>query len=71
VAAANKPKKCKECGAELRLGPAPCPLCGTEQETIANARVQPKSIDPDDYQTSVRELREQLKALRDEGAEAV
>jgi hypothetical protein len=62
---------CKECGAELRLGPAPCPLCGTEQETITGVRVQPKSIDPDDYQSSVRELREQLKALRDEGAEAV
>ena len=70
VAAAKKPKRCTECGAELRLGPAPCPLCGAEQQPKPT-RVPVKSVDPDDYQSSVRDLREQLKKLRDEGAEAV
>jgi hypothetical protein len=71
VAAAKKPDKCHECGAELRLGLAPCPLCGAEQEPEKSWAVPVKAVDPDYYQASVRELREQLKKLRDEGAEAV
>ena len=70
MAARKRPKTCAECGAELRLGPAPCPLCGADRD-VAPTRVPVKSVDPDDYQSSVRELREQLKKLRDEGAEAV
>ncbi|MDQ3939826.1 MAG: hypothetical protein M3238_00555 [Actinomycetota bacterium] len=55
----------------MRLGPAPCPLCGTEQTNKPPKRAASLPIDPDHYQSSVRELREQLKKLRDEGAEAV
>lgn len=55
----------------MRLGPAPCPLCGAEQEPDKSWAVPVKAIDPDYYQASVRDLREQLKKLRDEGAEAV
>jgi len=71
AAAKKKPDKCHECGAELRLGPAPCPLCGAEQDAAKTWDVPAKNADPDDYQANVRDLREQLKKLRDEGAEAV
>ena len=71
MAAAKKPDKCHECGAELRLGPAPCPLCGAEQDPEKAWAVPVKAVDPDYYQARVRELRDQLKKLRDEGAEAV
>ena len=71
AAAKKKLNKCHECGAELKLGPAPCPLCGTEQDAEKNWNAPPKKADPDDYQASVRDLREQLRKLRDEGAEAV
>ena len=56
-----------ECGAQLPLGPSPCPLCGAE----ASAE-QPKAVkDADDYQARVRLLRDQLKKLREDGAKAV
>ena len=60
--------KCSECGAELRLRPARCPLCGMEIKWETTA---PEPTDPETYQSNVRELREQLRRLRDEGAEAV
>lgn len=71
MAAVKKPDKCQECGAELRLGPAPCPLCGCEQYNDKGWTAPARNTDPDDYQANVRDLREQLKKLRDEGAEAV
>lgn len=71
MAAAKQPDKCHECGAELRLGPAPCPLCGAEETADESWTVPVKAVDPDHYQASVRELREQLRKIRDEGAEAV
>jgi len=58
--------KCQTCGAELRLRSARCPLCGAEPKR------KPKPVaDVDAYHGNVRELREQLKRLRKEGAEAV
>jgi predicted amidophosphoribosyltransferase len=62
---------CNGCGAELQLGPNSCPLCGAESR-LTGARKPKRRERPtvDDYQASVRELREQLQALRD-GAKAV
>lgn len=63
------PKRCSECGAELRLGPARCPLCGAEpSDSTAPDKPEP-SVDT--YQSDVRKLRAQLKRLRSEDAEAV
>ena len=62
---------CNGCGAELQLGPDNCPLCGAEARLTGSrksARRRKRNVD--DYQASVRELREQLQALRD-GAKAV
>jgi hypothetical protein len=55
----------------LQLGPNSCPLCGAESR-LTGARKPKRRERPtvDDYQASVRELREQLQALRD-GAKAV
>lgn len=62
-------KHCSECGAELKLGPARCPLCGTEANQDADwSKEKPASTE--NYQHNVRNLRAQLKKLRDE-AEAV
>ena len=71
MAAAKKAKTCSECGAELRLGPAPCPLCGHEHDAPSSSDDWKRPADADGYQATVRDLREQLKKLRDEGAEAV
>lgn len=68
-----KKKLCSECGAELNAGPASCPLCGTD----ADAPQSKSNVDwsgPSkvaSYQDDVRALRDELKRLRDEGAEAV
>ncbi|HJR44700.1 MAG TPA: hypothetical protein VJ927_03790 [Actinomycetota bacterium] len=66
--AAKSKKLCSECGAELRLGPTRCPLCGAEPEVAAKPRVV---ADTDSYHSRVQELREQLAKLREGGAEAV
>jgi predicted amidophosphoribosyltransferase len=61
--------RCGGCGAELHLGPDRCPLCGAEASfTGASKREQ---VTVEDYQLRIRELRKQLKRLRDDGAEAV
>jgi predicted amidophosphoribosyltransferase len=65
---AKKRQMCSECGAELRLGPTRCPLCGCEPSKVD----EPAPIsDPDGYHSGVQELRDQLRKLREEGAEAV
>lgn len=62
------PKKCSECGAELRLRPHRCPLCGAE---VNEAKTEaPSETNVERYQEGMRDLRKQLKKLRDE-AEAV
>ncbi len=61
-------KHCSECGAELRLRPASCPLCGRETPFVPK---EPVAIDLDDYQTNVRSLRDELYRIRRDDAEAV
>ncbi len=62
------PDRCSECGAELRLSPASCPLCGATPVTSQPNKPPP---DPARYQANVRALKEKLKQLRQEDAEAV
>lgn len=62
------PKECSECGAELRLRPHRCPLCGTDVERTTSDAPAVKSVEK--YQAGLRDLRKQLKKLRDD-AEAV
>lgn len=59
---------CSECGAELKLRPASCPLCGRDTPFRPMERVH---IDLDDYQSNVRSLREELHRIRRDDAEAV
>jgi hypothetical protein len=61
-------KHCSECGAELKLRPASCPLCGRDTPFRTMERVH---IDLDDYQSNVRSLREELLRIRRDDAEAV
>ncbi len=65
---AKRRQMCSECGAELRLGPTRCPLCGCEPGRAKDPEV---ISDLDGYHNRVQELRDQLRKLRDEGAEAV
>lgn len=60
-------RECRECGAELSLRPTSCPLCGSDASV--DMRRTPVT-DVEDYQSSVRALRDQLRSLREE-AEAV
>ena len=62
------PRKCSECGAELRLRPHRCPLCGAEVDKESAEAPAAKSVER--YQEGMRDLRKQLKKLRDD-AEAV
>jgi predicted amidophosphoribosyltransferase len=61
-------KRCSECGAELRQGLATCPLCGADGNA-PDPWAPP--VEVDSYQSNVRQLREQLKKLRDDHPEAV
>ncbi|MGH2748956.1 MAG: hypothetical protein ACRDKB_13700 [Actinomycetota bacterium] len=60
-------RKCGGCGAELTLGSTACPLCGT----LPAAPRRASEDDPDEYRSTIRDLKRQLKKLRDEGAKAV
>lgn len=62
--------RCSECGAQLRLRPASCPLCGTDLVIREKARLEDET-DPADYQSNVRALRDELERLRRGEAEAV
>ena len=66
----NRVKRCNECGAELRHGVASCPLCGAGEDALPSDGWGPV-VEVDTYQSNVRELREQLKKLRDDHPEAV
>ena len=78
-----KAKLCSECGVELKLDPATCPLCGAstglvsdwsgtkkkkKAEVISFKPTQPEEVD--DYQAKLRKLRESLKELREDAQEA-
>jgi hypothetical protein len=74
---AAKAKSCSECGVELRLDPASCPLCGaptglgadwsTPDKEADVLRFKPtKPEDVDDYQAKLRKLRKSLKELRED-----
>ena len=65
---AKKRQMCSECGAGLRLGPTRCPLCGCEPGGTKEAEVV---SDLDGYHSRIQELRDQLRKLREGGAEAV
>jgi uncharacterized Zn finger protein (UPF0148 family) len=82
---AAKAKRCSECGVELRLDPASCPLCGAptgvgadwskaaekKDEKGAVLRFKPtKPEEVDDYQAKLRKLRDSLKELREDAREA-
>ena len=61
-----KAKRCAECGAELRLRSAPCPLCGTDPEQAEEAKIKHEPLaDVANYQKDLRKLREELKRLRE------
>ena len=56
-----------ECGAQLPVRPTVCPLCGAEASSEQSKAAKYAA----DYQADVRQLREQLKKLREDGAKAV
>ena len=62
---------CRECGAGVTAGLASCPLCGAEEGARKSQADPAEVVDIDTYQQDVRELREQLRRLREEGADAV
>jgi predicted amidophosphoribosyltransferase len=53
-------RRCRECGAHLTKEGASCPLCGENGSAV----VSPQVVDVTSYQTTVQELREQLRRLR-------
>lgn len=61
-------ENCSECGAELRLRPASCPLCGRDTPFVPK---EPVPIALDEYQSNVRSLRDELRRIRRDDAEAV
>ena len=61
-------RRCGGCGAEPEFLSEPCPLCGGT--AVALRERAPQTLDVAAYQSNVRELREQLRKLR-EDAEAV
>ena len=65
----RSPKVCSACGAELRLRPHRCPLCGAPIGG-ENPPDETSTKSVENYQEGLRKLRKQLKKLRDE-AEAV
>ena len=65
-------KQCAECGADLRVRSAPCPLCGTDpsaERSRPDWSQPPKETksprEVDSYQSDLRKLREELKRLRE------
>ena len=62
-------KRCRGCGAQLRLRSTLCPLCGTSEEDAANKFEEADWPDAmvvktEDYQADMRRLRDELRRLR-------
>lgn len=55
---------CSACGAGVPPGPAACPLCGTDLGAPAASR----GAEPAEYHEAVRDLRDELRRLREDGA---
>ena len=64
----KKKDYCSECGAELKLRPDSCPLCGAD---VSDGSPPADTWNAEAYQSNVRELRKELEKLRNGGAEAV
>ena len=64
----SKGEYCSECGAELKLRPASCPLCGA---AVSDGSPPADTWNAEAYQSNVRDLREELRKLRNHDAEAV
>ena len=72
MGAASKRRVCSGCGAELQVGSTACPLCGTAASAKAEWGSPPKvEKDVTGYQSDFRKLRDELKKLREDDAEAV
>jgi predicted amidophosphoribosyltransferase len=58
---------CGGCGAEVRFGPASCPLCGKFVGNPPPAKTKRAAArNVEDYQEDLRKLREELDKLRKE-----
>ena len=59
---------CSGCGAEVRFGPASCPLCGKFVGNPPPAQTVRRKVGQtvEDYQEDLRKLREELDKLRKE-----
>lgn len=66
----SRATRCSECGSVLRDRPDSCPLCGRSFERAIEKEPAADSS-ADGYQDRVRALREELRKLRENDAEAV
>jgi predicted amidophosphoribosyltransferase len=64
----NEVAICSGCGAEVRFGPASCPLCGKFVGNPPPAQTKKRKVGAsvESYQEDLRKLREELDKLRKE-----
>ncbi|MGH2736352.1 MAG: hypothetical protein ACRDKZ_12290 [Actinomycetota bacterium] len=73
MGAASKRRVCGGCGAELPVGSTACPLCGTDAAAKVEWGSSPKveKNEVTGYHSDLCKLRDELKKLREDDAEAV